>query len=207
MERSGVSDKRCVHALCDLFCHADAGRFAEVVDHFTDRGSSRIDPVDVSEERGCRMVIDVDDELLFEIDQPWARNVGTLDHKHGVIRRIDHGSDAYIVCAGKLLVSVWNRIAHDDFDVFIKRAQQPVKTERRSEAVAVGTDMRGDRETTLCLDQLDYLTKHLTIFFLSFTFPLSLDLLKQLIDAFAFFFDAIADEVNLGRARKVQRES
>ena len=47
--------------------------------------------------------------------------------------------------------------------------------------------MRGDRETTLCLDQLDYLTKHndksdtgntrvLTIRFLSFSFPLAFDL-------------------------------
>src|SRR6185369_11654435 len=160
MKRSGVGDQRCVDALCDLFRDANAGRFAEVVDHFTDRRCSRIDPVDVSEQRSRRMVIDVDDELLFEIREPRARNVGTLDHKHGVIRRIDDGSDAYVVCAGELLVSVWNRIAHDDFDVFIKRTQQPVKTERRSEAVAVGADMRGDRETTLCLDQLDYLTKH-----------------------------------------------
>src|SRR5215216_6436992 len=42
---------------------------------------------------------------------------------------------------------------------------------------------------------------------LSFTFPFSLNLIQQLIDAFAFFFNAIADEMNLGRARKIQRKS
>jgi len=38
--------------------------------------------------------------------------------------------------------------------------------------------VRGDRETTFCLDQLDYLTKHpLTTTFLSLAFPFLLDLL------------------------------
>src|SRR6185369_1372201 len=52
-----------------------------------------------------------------------------------------------------------------------------------------------------------YIPPPLTIFFLSFTFPLALDLLQQLIDALAFLFNPVAHEMNFGRARKIQRES
>ena len=45
------------------------------------------------------------------------------------------------------------------------------------------------------------------IFFLSFTFPFALDLIQQLIDAFPFFLNPIAHEMNLGRARQIQRKS
>src|SRR6185295_7739632 len=106
------------------------------------------------------MVIDVDDELFIEIGQAGSRDVGTLDHEHCVIRGIDCRSNSYVAGAGQLLVSVGHWIAHDDFDIFIERAQQPVKTKRRAQTVTVRANVRGDRETTFCLDQLDYLTKH-----------------------------------------------
>src|SRR5262245_12851165 len=106
------------------------------------------------------MVIDVDDKLFVEIREAGPRDVRTFDHEHCVVRRIDCRSDADIAGAGQLLVSVWNWVAHDDFDIFIESAQQPVKTERRAQTVTVRANVRGDRETTFCLDQLDYLTKH-----------------------------------------------
>src|SRR5947207_15237166 len=106
------------------------------------------------------MVIDVDDELFSQVCHTGTSDVGALNHENSVIRRIDCRSDPHLSSAGQLLVGVWHRVAHDDLDIFVERAQQPVQTERRSEAIAIGTNMRGDRETTFCLDQLDYLTKH-----------------------------------------------
>jgi hypothetical protein len=35
------------------------------------------------------VVIDVDDELFLEVRETRPRDVGTLDDKHGVVRRID----------------------------------------------------------------------------------------------------------------------
>src|SRR6185295_4854002 len=79
--------------------------------------------------------------------------------------------------------------------------------------------MRGDRETTFCLDQLDYLTKHNfkfqiskfefrnSLLFLSLSLPLSFNLIEQLIDSLALFLDAIAHEMNLGRAGQIQRKT
>jgi hypothetical protein len=73
--------------------------------------------------------------------------------------------------------------------------------------------MRGDRETTFGLDQLDYLTKHIAIqnevfgfsglrppsrfvcySILSLSLPLSFNLFEQLIDSLALFLDAVAHE-------------
>ena len=45
------------------------------------------------------MVIDVNHKLLFEIGEAGSGNVGTLDHKHCVISRIDNRSDAYVTGA------------------------------------------------------------------------------------------------------------
>ncbi len=69
MKRSGVGEESRVNAFGDFFRDADAHRLAQVVNHFANCGSSRIDPVYGAEERGGRMVIDIDDELFFQIDQ------------------------------------------------------------------------------------------------------------------------------------------
>src|SRR5688572_5644975 len=78
--------------------------------------------------------------------------------------------------------------------------------------------MRGDRETTFCLDQLNYLTKHNqttnfelrirnSLLILSLSLPLSFNLFEQLIDSLALFLNAIAHEVNFGRAGQIQRKT
>src|SRR6185503_12882622 len=86
--------------------------------------------------------------------------------------------------------------------------------------------MRGDRETTFGLDQLDYLTKHIAIqnevfgfsglrppsrfvcySILSLSLPLSFNLFEQLIDSLALFLNAIAHEMKLGRAGQIQRKT
>jgi hypothetical protein len=56
---------------------------------------------------------------------------------------------------------VGHGVAHDDLHVLVERAQEPVEAERRAEAVAVGADVRGDREAALRFDQLDDLAEHL----------------------------------------------
>src|SRR6185503_14790464 len=85
--------------------------------------------------------------------------------------------------------------------------------------------MRGDRETTFCLDQLNYLTKHDSncefriaelrnsairnpkSLILSLPLPLSFNLFEQLIDSLALFLYAIAHEMKLGRAWQIQRKT
>ena len=51
-------------------------------------------------------------------------------------------------------------VAHGDFDVFVECAQQPVETERGSEAVTVRPDVRGNRKAILFFNEFNYLAKH-----------------------------------------------
>src|SRR5258708_32816679 len=52
MEGTGVSNKCGVDAFGDLFGYPYACSLTEIVDHFTDCGRSRVDPVNCSKQRG-----------------------------------------------------------------------------------------------------------------------------------------------------------
>jgi hypothetical protein len=106
------------------------------------------------------IVVYVDDELLIEVDESGTRDVGALDDEDGIVFTIDGGRDANCFRAGELAVRVRHGVAHDDFRFFIERLEQPVKTERRSQTVAVGTNVRGDSEAPLRLNQFHDLNKH-----------------------------------------------
>src|SRR6266567_4246765 len=116
-------------------------------------------------------------------------------------------------------------VAHGDFDVFVERAQQPVETERRAEAVTVRPDVRGNRKAILFLNEFNYLAKHwwisdcgLWIADLrtnvnsqsairnSQSLPMSYRF-KQRIDAPSFFFDCVAYEVKRGSMSQIEREA
>src|SRR5688500_6620975 len=97
-------------------------------------------------------MVDIDDKLLFEVDQTWAVDVRAFNHEHAVVFAIDGGRDANQIGAGKFLVSMRRRIAHDDLDVFVERTQQPIKSEGRSETVTVGSNVGRNREPVLVFD-------------------------------------------------------
>ena len=67
MKRSGVGKQRRINAIGDFPADADAGGFAEIVDHLADGRRRGIDPIHRAEQFRRGMVIDVDDELLFQI--------------------------------------------------------------------------------------------------------------------------------------------
>ena len=67
------------------------------------------------------MMIDIDDVLLFQIDETWSRDVRTLNDEHRVVRAIHAGRDAYLLPGRKMPVGMWHRIVHDDFRVFLQR--------------------------------------------------------------------------------------
>ena len=72
-------------------------------------------------------MIDIYDELLFEIDSRTI-NVRTLNHENAIVFAIDGRRDANQISAGKLLISMRRRVAHDDLDVLVERAQQPIES-------------------------------------------------------------------------------
>ena len=74
------------------------------------------------------MVINIDDELLFQIDEAGSIDIRTFDNENGVVRTIDRWRYADRLGARKLLVGMRRRITHDGLDVFVERAQQPIQT-------------------------------------------------------------------------------
>ena len=104
------------------------------------------------------MMVDINDELFFQVDHTRAIDVGTLDDEDRIILSVNPRRDAHRFRAGELLICVRHGVAHDDFDFLVERAQQPEEAERRAEAVAIGAYVRSDREATLRLDQFDDLT-------------------------------------------------
>src|SRR5947199_242320 len=171
------------------------------------------------------MVIDVDDELFFEIDQAGPIYVGAFNNENGIVRAIDRGGYANGGGAGKLLISMRRCVTHGDFDVFVERAQQPVETERGAEAVPVRPDVGGNRKAILFFNEFNYLAKHwwisdcgLRIADLttnansqstirnSQSLPVSY-LFKYGIDAPSFFFDCVAHEVKRGSMPQIEREA
>src|SRR5205807_18859 len=70
MKASGVRQQSGVDAFGDLFGNFNAERFTEIVDHLSDGSGGRIDPVDISERNGSRVVIDVDYELIPQAWKP-----------------------------------------------------------------------------------------------------------------------------------------
>src|SRR5437667_2264299 len=106
------------------------------------------------------MVIDVDDELFFEIDQAGPIDVGAFNDENGIVRAIDRGGYADCGGAGKLLISMRRCVAHGDFDVFVERAQQPVETERGAEAVTVRPNVGSNRKAIFLFNEFNYLAQH-----------------------------------------------
>src|SRR5215813_1648181 len=97
MKRSGVGQQRGVNATGDLGRDLRSDGLGEVVDHLADGGGGRIDPVEVAEELGRRVVIDVDHELVFEIRQSGPRHVAAFYDEDRVVFAVDVRGHADLV--------------------------------------------------------------------------------------------------------------
>jgi hypothetical protein len=97
-----VGDERRVDALGDLARDAHADGLAEVVDHLADGRGRRVDPVDAAEGRGRRVVVDVDDEVLLDVQEAGTVNVRAFDDEDGVVRAVHARRDADGLRAGSL---------------------------------------------------------------------------------------------------------
>src|SRR5262245_32819625 len=93
MEAAGVCQERGVNALGDFLRYVDPQRLAEVVNHFTHRGGGRVYQVNVAKRRSSRVVIDVDDKLVFEIWEARPIHVTALDNKGRIVLAGDFITD------------------------------------------------------------------------------------------------------------------
>jgi hypothetical protein len=52
------------------------------------------------------------------------------------------------------------RITHDYLGFFVERLEEPVKAERGSEAISIGTNVRGNRKAIVSFNEFNYLAEH-----------------------------------------------
>src|SRR5215475_11621292 len=157
MERSGVGQQRGVNATGDFGRDLRADGFGAVVDHLAHGGGDRVNPVEIAEEFGRRMMINVDHELIFEAGQSGARHVAAFDDEDRVVLAVDVRNHADFIGAGQPAISMRHVIAHYHFSLFFQPAQNPTKRQRGPEAVSVGSDMRSDGEALMFFNQFDNL--------------------------------------------------
>src|SRR5262245_59750126 len=119
MERACVGQQSGVNVTGDFGSDLRADGLGEVGNHLADGGGGRIYPVEVAEEIGRRVMVDVDDELVFEARQPGTRNVAAFDDEDRVVFAVDVGRHADLVGAWQARVGVRHVIAHNHFGVFV----------------------------------------------------------------------------------------
>src|SRR6266404_3559252 len=124
MKRTRVGNQRHVNTFGNLFCNSPAYSLAQIVDHFADRRSGRVNPVYRAEMRACRVMIDVDCELVFKAGDSRTLQVGTFDEENGVVLAVDRLYIADLVGAGQSTIRERNFAANDDFGVFPERTEK-----------------------------------------------------------------------------------
>jgi hypothetical protein len=149
MEGPGIGNQCHVDALGYVLRNAAPDSFAKIVDHLANSRGGRVDPVYGAKMFACGVMIDVYGEMGVETLDPRATEIGTLDHKNGVIVTIERTEIAYLVRPGQAQVSRRHVAAHDDLGAFAKRAQKPAKAKRRTDAVTVRFYMRCDGKPVL----------------------------------------------------------
>src|SRR5216684_1311763 len=105
------------------------------------------------------MMIDIDDELVLEAGQSWPIHIAALDDK-GRIVSLSHVVLNYnrIRCR-EHIVSRGHAVAQNYIGVLAQGPQHPVERESRTQAVAIGTDVRCNHEALLLFYKLYNLTK------------------------------------------------
>src|SRR4051794_14659487 len=95
------------------------------------------------------VMIDIDGELFAEIDDTRPVDAGTFDHKHSIVFLVDLFDLADQVCSRKRSIGYGDVVGNDHFSGFTQRVQKPTKSERRTDAVTIGANVRGDRKSLL----------------------------------------------------------
>ena len=97
----------------------------------------------------CCVMIDVNGELIGETLYARPFDVRAFDDKYGIVFAIDLDNLPDLVRTRKRAIGNRYLISRDDLSRLIQRTQQPAQSERLSDAITIGPDVRGDRKALL----------------------------------------------------------
>jgi hypothetical protein len=129
-----------------------------------------IDPVDVGEGASAHVMVNADEETIFEAFQPGAMNAVALEYDGRLITtgyaiRLHH-----FVGKRQRTVDARNAIVQNDIRLLAHGAKHLAAGQRRSDGVAVGPGMRRQHEALVLSDLPQYVFEHVAMASLHFTF-------------------------------------
>src|SRR5580692_1881284 len=122
-ERASVCEYGGVKAGCNLRGDLHPSLTCEKIDHFGGGDGLGIDPVHVGEGAATEMVVDADQEVIFESGQAGALNTVTFENDGGFKIAVDVVGVDYGIGEGQGLIDAGNTVAQDNFGVFAHEAQ------------------------------------------------------------------------------------
>src|SRR6185503_10488758 len=109
-------------------CSSDL-RCAQIVDHLPDCGRCGIYPINVAKRHCGRMMVDIDDELVFQAGQSWPIHVTTLDDKSRIVPFGHIVLDYHRIRCREDIVSRWHPVAKHYIGFFAECSQHPVESQ------------------------------------------------------------------------------
>src|SRR6185437_2920074 len=151
-ECASVCKHRGVKAGRDFRSDFDASLLSHSENHFRGGDSIGIDPVHMSKRPAALVMIDVDQELLFQTIEPRALNAVALQKNCGVVIAID----AFRLNDGRskrqLLINARHAMAQNYFRSLSHGTENLLTSQARSDGVAVGAVVRGEHKPLAAFD-------------------------------------------------------
>src|SRR5258708_17599163 len=90
-------------------------------------------------------MVDVDKESFFQTLEQRPTHAVALEQDDSIVRRNGFGLN-HAIGEGKVLINTRDAIVHDDFGVFAHDAQNLAAGKGRTDAVSIGSGVRGYNE-------------------------------------------------------------
>src|SRR5258708_28216276 len=159
-ERSRVGHQSGVKAGRDLW-RERRSRFArQAKHHFSSSHSLRIDPVHIRERPAADVMIDADEEAVFEALQPGAMNAVTLENNRGVVVAGNSVGLQHLICKRQRAIDSRYAIVQYHIGLLAHGAQHLAARQRRSNGIAIRTRVRSQHESISLFDMSKNILQH-----------------------------------------------
>ena len=151
-ERSGIGKHGRIETGGNLRRDLHSGSDSEAEDHLSGGAGAGVDPVHIGKRLGAVMVIDVDEEVLFQSLDAGALHAVTLQDDGSLVFTVDLQSMHDGVRKRERLIDHRNVIAHHDLSRFAHLLQNAGKSQQRANGVAIRTGVGGEHKFSALLN-------------------------------------------------------
>src|SRR5581483_8701309 len=138
-ERAGIREYPGVEAGRDFRRDLHPSLARQSINHFCRSDSLWVDPINVCESAAALVMVNVDQELLFQPFQSSTLNAIALQKNSGIVAPIHPFGLDYAACKRELLVHARHTVTQHDFCLLAHTMQDFAARQRRPDCVSIGT--------------------------------------------------------------------